>query len=80
MQTEKFADEIHISASGEIDFFNAIGLIECRCERFGKGLHAGMARVNECAVYVKQNEPHHVQKVSEPRCPARFLGGLPNNF
>jgi hypothetical protein len=54
---------------------------EFRGERPGESLRAGVARVDERAVNVEQNQFHHVRKISEPRNPARFLGRLAeNNF
>jgi hypothetical protein len=65
VKAEKFADEIHIGASGEPDFINAIARVELRGEGSGKGLRPGAARVNERAVNIKQNEPHHPEKLPE---------------
>jgi hypothetical protein len=55
--------------------------LEFRGERLGERLRASVARVDERAVNVEQNQFHHAHKISEPRRPARFLGRLAeNNF
>jgi len=70
---EKFADEAHVGAPGELHFFRAVVQVEFRGERFFESLRSGMACVDERAVNVEQNQFHHARKISEPRNPARFL-------
>jgi hypothetical protein len=50
--------------------------LEFRGKRLGERLRAGVARVDERAVYVEQNQFHHARKISEPRRTTRFLGRL----
>jgi hypothetical protein len=65
VKAEKFADQIHIGASGKPDFLNAVARVELRGEGPGKGLRTGPPRVNERAINIKQNEPHHPEKLPE---------------
>ena len=53
VKPEKFADEIHVGAPGELDFFDAVGRVELGGKGFGKSLRSGAARVNERAVNVE---------------------------
>ena len=73
---EKFADEADIRAPGEAHFFQAGVGFELGGKRFGESLRAGVARAHERAVNVEQNQFYHVQKISEPLNPARFLGSF----
>jgi hypothetical protein len=50
--------------------------LKFRGKRLGERLRAGVARVDERAVNVEQNQFHHAEKISEPRRPARFLSRL----
>ena len=58
---EKFADKAHVGAPGEFYLFGAVMQVEFRRESFFESLRAGVTRVNERAVNVEQNEPHHAQ-------------------
>src|SRR5271154_5374642 len=69
---EKFADEADIRASGKFHFFQAVVGFELGRKSFGESLRAGVARVNERAVNVEQNQFYHARKISERRNPARF--------
>ena len=74
MNFEKFADEADVGATGELHFFRAMMEAEFRGKGFGECLRAGMARVDERAVNVEQNQFYHACKISERRNPARFYG------
>ena len=65
VDAEKFADEADVGAAGELHFFRAVMQLEFRGKRFGKRLRAGVARVDERAVNVEQNQFHHARKISE---------------
>ena len=81
MDFEKFPDEADVGAAGELHLFRAVMKAEFRGKGFGEGLRAGVARVDERAVNVEQNQFYHARKISERRNPARFLGRLvKNNF
>jgi hypothetical protein len=50
--------------------------VEFRGKSFFESRRAGVARVDERAVNVEENEPNHAWKISEHGIPARFLGRL----
>jgi hypothetical protein len=55
--------------------------VEFRRKSFFESLRAGVARVDERAVNVEQNQSCHARKISEPPAPARFLGwSVKNKF
>jgi hypothetical protein len=59
---EKFADEAEIGAPGELHFFRTVMEVEFRRKGFFESLRAGVARVDERAVNVEQNEFHHERR------------------
>ena len=65
MNTEKFADETHVGAAGELDLFDAVVRVELGGKGFGESLRTGPPRVNERAVNIKQNQSHHPVKLPE---------------
>jgi len=69
---EKFADEADVGAPGELHFFQAVVGFEFGGKGLGESLRAGVARVDERAVNVEQNQFYHARKISEQRNPARF--------
>ena len=67
MDAEKFAHEADVGAPGELHLFQAMVKIEFRGEGFLESLRAGMARVDERAVNVEENEPNHAARtIPEP--------------
>jgi hypothetical protein len=59
MKAEQLAHEAHIGAAWKIDLFDAVMSVEFRGKRFRKRFYTRTAGMDERAVDVEQNEPHH---------------------
>jgi hypothetical protein len=59
---EKFADEADVGSPGEFHFFRTVMEVEFRRKRFFESLRSGVARVDERAVNIEQNEPNHAAR------------------
>ncbi len=60
VNAEKFADQAHIGAPGELHLFRAVMEIEVPGKSLRERRRAGPARVNERAINIKQNQSHHL--------------------
>ena len=59
VEAEELAHEADIGAPGELQPLEPVHGIELGGKRLGKSLHPRAARVDQRAVNIKENQPHH---------------------